>query len=341
MAANPFDPDNSSGGRSAGAPIMIGLMVAVAVLFGFTLYLYLELQDTKAQLVPSIEMVQVHEEKLAALEGDVNRTSRQVSTSVEKVQGLVSTAEKQLNAKASQVEQRVLGRTEKLSKDLETTKAQQQARFSEVGGTIEELKSTTQQTGTQLGSLSGKVDTVEEEITKTKQELEQTIADLKSVRGDLGVQSGLIATNGSELAALRELGERNYFEFDIRKAKQASRVGPITIRLRKADQKRNRFNIDLWADDNRIEKKNKTLLEPVQFYVTGSRQPYELVVNQIDKGPHRRLFSDTEGAAAAASGRCIRQRIAASFHSRNWRTGLSWGPVFLFQRKGRCPHLAI
>ena len=284
MAANPFDPDNSSGGRPAGAPIiMIGLLVAVACLVGFTLYLYLELQDTKAQLEPNIEMIQVHEEKLAQLEGSINRTSREVSTSVEKVQGLVDTAEKQLTAKATQVEQRVLGRTDKLSKEIEATKAQQQARFTEVGGSIQELKSTTQQTGTKLGSLSGKVDTVEDEVTKTKQELEQAIADLKSVRGDLGVQSGLIATNGSELAALRELGERNYFEFDIRKAKQASRVGPVTIRLRKADEKRNRFNIDLWADDNRIEKKNKTLLEPVQFYVTGSRQPYELVVNEIDK----------------------------------------------------------
>jgi chromosome segregation ATPase len=284
MATNQFDPEDSSSGHPAGAPIiMIGLLVAVACLVGFTLYLYLELQDTKTQLEPSIEMIQVHEEKLAQLEGSVNRTSHEVSTSVEKVQGLVDTAEKQLTAKTSRVEQRVMGRTEELSKEIEATKAQQQARFTEVGGTIQELKSTTQQTGTKLGSLSGKVDTVQDEVTKTNQELEQAIADLKSVRGDLGVQSGLIATNGSELAALRELGERNYFEFDIRKAKQASRVGPITIRLRKADQKRNRFNIDLWADDNRIEKKNKTLLEPVQFYVTGSRQPYELVVNEIDK----------------------------------------------------------
>jgi chromosome segregation ATPase len=282
MSTNPFDPDSSSG-RPAGAPIMIGLLVVVACLIGFTVYLYLELQDSRAQLEPHIAMLQVHEEKLSQLEGSVSRTSREISSSVQKVEGLVDSAEKQLAAKANQVEQRVLGRAEKISKDLEQTKAQQQARFQEVGGTLQELKSTTQQTGSELGSLTGKVDTVEEEVNKTRQELDQTIADLKTVRGDLGVQSGLIATNGTELAALRELGERNYFEFDIQKAKQPSRVGPVTIRLRKADQKRNKYNIDLWADDKRVEKKNKTLLEPVQFYVIGSRQPYELVVNQIDK----------------------------------------------------------
>ena len=282
MSTNPFDPDSSSD-RPAGAPIMIGLLVAVACLIGATLYLYLELQDTRSQLEPHIAMLQVHEEKLAQLEGSVSRTSREISSSVQRVEGLVDSAEKQLAAKANQVEKRVLGRTEKLSKDFEETKAQQQARLQEVGGNIQELRSTTQQTDTRLGSLTGKVDTVEAEVTKTRKELEQTIADLKTVRGDMGVQSGLIATNSTELTALRELGERNYFEFDIHKAKQPSRVGPVTIRLRKADRKRNKYNIDLWADDKRIEKKNKTLLEPVQFYVIGSRQPYELVVNQIEK----------------------------------------------------------
>jgi chromosome segregation ATPase len=283
MSTNTFDSDQPSAVRPATPPIMIGLLVAVACLMGATLYLYLELQNTRARLEPHIEMLQVHEEKLAQLEGSVTRTSREVSSSVEKVLGKVDSAEKELSAKTSQVEKRAMGRAARLSEAIEETKAQQQARFNEVGGNIQELRSTTQQTGTRLGSLTGKVGTVEEKVDQTRQELERTIADLKTVRGDLGVQSGLIATNADELTALRELGERNYFEFDISKAKQASRVGPVTIRLRKADTKRNRFNIDLWADDKRIEKKNKTLLEPVQFYVIGSRQPCELVVNRISK----------------------------------------------------------
>ena len=283
MSTNPYDSDEPSGGRPATPPVMIGLLVAVACLMGATLYLYLELQNTRARLEPHIAMLQVHEEKLAQLEGSVTRTSREVSSSVEKVLGRVDSAEKELSAKTSQVEKRAMGRAARLSEAIEETKAQQQARFNEVGGNIQELRSTTQQTGNRLGSLTGKVGTVEEKVDETRQELERTIADLKTVRGDLGVQSGLIATNADELTALRELGERNYFEFDISKAKQASRVGPVTIRLRKADTKRNRFNIDLWADDKRIEKKNKTLLEPVQFYVIGSRQPCELVVNRISK----------------------------------------------------------
>ena len=55
------------------------------------------------------------------------------------------------------------------------------------------------------------------------------------------------------------------------------------MRLRKTDRKRNRYTMDVWADDKRIEKKNKTLLEPVQFYVIGSKLPYEIVVNKIER----------------------------------------------------------
>jgi hypothetical protein len=113
--------------------------------------------------------------------------------------------------------------------------------------------------------------------------LDKTIAELKTVRGDLGVQSGLIATNSKELSALRTLGERNYFEFNITRSKEYRKVGDISVRLRKADTKRNRYTVEVLADDKRVEKKDKNVNEPVQFYVARARQPYELVVNEVRK----------------------------------------------------------
>jgi hypothetical protein len=48
--------------------------------------------------------------------------------------------------------------------------------------------------------------------------------------------------------------------------------------------KDNRFAIDIYADDKRIEKKFKTVNEPIQFYIGGrGGQPYEVVVNQVKK----------------------------------------------------------
>ena len=80
------------------------------------------------------------------------------------------------------------------------------------------------------------------------------------------MQSGLIATNGTELAALKRLGERNYFEFKLGKSKQPQRVGDITLKLSKADPKKNKYSVDVMADDKLTEKKDKNINEPVQFY---------------------------------------------------------------------------
>jgi hypothetical protein len=101
--------------------------------------------------------------------------------------------------------------------------------------------------------------------------------------GDMGVMSGLIATNSKEVGELRQLGERNYFEFDIKKTGGARKVADISLEVRKTDPKRNKFTVNLLADDKTVEKKDKSINEPVQFYLAGNRQPYEMVINQVKK----------------------------------------------------------
>lgn len=258
-------------------PIAIVLLVLVACLIGTTVYLYLDLRTAKNEFA---ERLQAHEEQIALLEGNVNQTTRAVDSRVNEVKGLVANASQELSAKAQEVESRVLGRTETLKKEIDQTRNQQQAALSEVGGELSELRL---KTDTAVGSLSGRVEGVQTEVEKNRQEIENTIKELTSVKGDLGVQSGLIATNAKEVDALRQLGERDYFEFDIRKTRDPQRVGPITVRLRGTNQKHNRYTVDVWVDDQRIRKKDKNLLEPVQFYVQGSRIPYEMVVNSLEK----------------------------------------------------------
>ena len=51
----------------------------------------------------------------------------------------------------------------------------------------------------------------------------------------------------------------------------------------KADPKRNRYTIAVLSDDKLVEKRDKTINEPVQLYTGSSKQPYEIVVNQVNK----------------------------------------------------------
>jgi len=79
------------------------------------------------------------------------------------------------------------------------------------------------------------------------------------------------------------LGERDYLEFDLKRKAGMQKVGAIQLALAKADPKRNRFTLDVLADDKTAEKKDRTINEPVQLYVAGSYQPYEIVVNDVKK----------------------------------------------------------
>jgi F0F1-type ATP synthase membrane subunit b/b' len=134
-----------------------------------------------------------------------------------------------------------------------------------------------------ITAVSTEVGQVKTEVATTRSELEKTVSDLKRVRGDLDGTSSIVATNGKELMALRQLGERNYFEFNLTKAKEPRRIGDVAVLLKKTDAKKNKFTIEVIADDKRVEKKDKNLNEPVQFYVSKSRQPYEIVVNEVKK----------------------------------------------------------
>src|SRR3989304_5698474 len=147
----------------------------------------------------------------------------------------------------------------------------------------EQLASQVAQQQNQLGSLSGEVGAVKGDTVEIKQALEQTQMQLQRTIGDLGVQSGLIAKNSDELNELKRRGERDYFDFDVKKTKQFSRVGPVSVLLNKTDTKRQKYTMTLLANDKRIEKKDKTLLEPVQFYLQGTRHMVEIVVFQVEK----------------------------------------------------------
>ena len=134
-----------------------------------------------------------------------------------------------------------------------------------------------------MDHVKANVEEVKTTLTNTQNDLLKTVSDLKQVVGDMGVMSGRIATNAKDLEALRALGDRNYYEFDITKQQGERKFADVTLALRKSDTKRNRFTMNVLADDKRVEKKDKTINEPVQFYTTGNGQPYEIVVNQVSK----------------------------------------------------------
>jgi len=119
-------------------------------------------------------------------------------------------------------------------------------------------------------------------------EIEQTQADLASARTELG---GSIAHTHDELVALEKKGERNYYEFDLQIARQFLLLksssfrheGPLSLCLRKANEKHQYADLQLIVDDRTVTQKHVNLDQPVMFSPPGSSQSVEVVINSITK----------------------------------------------------------
>jgi len=149
-----------------------------------------------------------------------------------------------------------------------------------------EQKATEQQVGAVQTDVSGvktDVSGVKTDVANTKTDLDATKTQLTRVMGDAGVMSGLIATNHTELEELKHKGDRNYYEFTLHKGAAAENVGTIKLALRKVDVKRSKYTLTVSSDDKNIEKKDRTLDEPVQFYSGKTPALFEIVVNNVSK----------------------------------------------------------
>lgn len=266
-----------SSGSALKIPILFG---AVLALVAASVYLFYELSQVRTELAQTrdsllSEIAKVHETSNVS-----TQTSRRTTDALKKDVEKYRTQAAQLSGQAKIEATR---HADELAARLEKIQQEQGKQVAAVTTEVSQVKDEASATKAKVGEVSTEVGTVKTDVAKTRSDLEKTIADLKSTRGDLGVQSGLIATNGKELAALKALGERNYTEFKIGKSKAPQKVGDIAILLKRTDPKKNRYTIEVVADDKTVEKRDKTVNEPVQFLLSKATQPYELVVNDVKK----------------------------------------------------------
>lgn len=119
-----------------------------------------------------------------------------------------------------------------------------------------------------------------DQLAEQQKQIDSTRQDLGSTRTEL---QGSIARTHDELVLLEKKGERSYYEFDVDKSGQFTRNGPVGVRLRKANTKHEYADLELMVDDYKLSKKHVNIYEPVVFYAGDSRQPVELVINNISK----------------------------------------------------------
>lgn len=214
----------------------------------------------------------VNHTAVAKLNNDLANSQSQIR----ELQNRMQTAEAQeetLARQAGMTKKELVQRTVQLQAEQRAAAArleqEQKAQISQVTGDIAGVK-------TDVGG-------VKTDVASTKADLEATKAKLQSTIGDLGVQSGLIANTRQDLEVLKHRGDRNYYEFTLLKGAKPEPVATISLQLKKTDPKRGKFTLNVTSDDRTIEKKDRNISEPIQFYSGRDHLLFELVVWTVDK----------------------------------------------------------
>jgi chromosome segregation ATPase len=264
---------NRDGNRAGHIAWNAGIVVALAAI----VLLYIN----NRQLAGALAQLDQHDqEQITKLQQDLAQTSAAVQQSVDSMARQAQDTTAQVEARAKQDLRRT---TATLSAALTQQQQDAEEKRQQLAGQLTDLQQANTTAAAKIGEISENVSGVKNDVASAQSELEKTGSDLKRVMGDMGVMSGLIATNSTQLNALKELGDRDYVEFDLKRTAGRQKVGDMQLTLAKADPKHNRFTLQVLADDKTVEKRDRTINEPVQLYLAGTRQPEEIVVNEVKK----------------------------------------------------------
>jgi hypothetical protein len=153
----------------------------------------------------------------------------------------------------------------------------------------------------QVADVRTELNGAKKEIAATRTDLESTKVKLEHAIGDLTGQSSLIARTREDLEELKHRGDRNYYEFTLNKGERPSQFSTVGLQLKKADAKKNKFTLNVVADDHVIAKNDRGVAEPLQFYTGRNRQLYEVVIFTVEKNRVTGYLSTPKSPAVTAS----------------------------------------
>jgi chromosome segregation ATPase len=265
--------------------------------------LALRVAELENQLKQSSQDIQKLEAKDTALASDLVVMNKHVGVTEQELASARAVADKlrKDQERAQQLQEQLATDLAKKA-DSEEVAANVAAARAEAASKVEEVQKSSD---TKITSVSGEVKTVASNLEVTKQDLAASRRDLVDVKNALSDQ---IARNASELNALRMKGERDFFEFDIKKGKknEMQAVGDIRLELRDTDTKKQKFNVVIQVDDKKLEKKDRLINEPLQFLVGRDQQRYEIVVNRVEKDRITGYLSTPKNKVLAAERPALR-----------------------------------
>ena len=258
-------------------------LVLIVVLLLAVVYLFYDgsqqKKATQAELAKISEQIQSLESTRKMGEASLTSQISNLKTDIVGTQEAVGTTKAELNKTAAQIKAEGQKTKTELAQAIAT-----KADTSQVEAKVQAAKADAEtkigQVNTEVGGVKTQVTQVRTDLDSTRRDLEGTQRQLVDVRDTL---SAAVAKNSSELSQLRLKGERDYFEFTLPKKNEPTKVEDIRLVLTNADQKKGKVSLKILVDDSALEKKDRSINEPIQFLVGQNRIRYEVVINWVQK----------------------------------------------------------
>ncbi|MXZ35240.1 MAG: hypothetical protein F4Z21_08335 [Acidobacteria bacterium] len=271
--AKPKQPITSGmAGRSTPRWGLFGFIV----LLGLQIFLIYQVLGNKDQILESQDQVAALEEEMMEAVDEQEKQGQKLEQSLGSLTADFTVVRNRLGVTQKELN-RARAAARRLREEQERSVQQLNVEIARKADSrqLSELKSASD---SRFGAVNQDVSKVKTDVEATRKALEGARREIVDVRATLTQQ---IARNKDELKQLRLKGERNFYEFDIQKKKGFALVGDIRIGVTKTNRRRQRYNVRIVVDDNTLEKKRRTINEPVQFLVGPTKLRYELVVNEV------------------------------------------------------------
>ena len=260
--------------RSGGKGWKIAGGLAVAALIGFNVHLLNKVgaieTTTQSERAAMTAEVTDLESALSAQTGAHQREISALQESVEKT--------KTEAAERARVEAR--RGADQLSKLIAQKEREQQDMFLTEIGTVRGETDTNRKG---IEDVSTRVVGVQGELDQTQESLNETADRLAGTQTDVDAISGRVGTHDAAIERLKMQGQRDVTRFDLAVSKERTKIETVQLRVKDIDYKKNRYTLEVMADDRIVTHKDRLLNQPVEFYVTGVSQPYEVVVTEIER----------------------------------------------------------
>jgi chromosome segregation ATPase len=260
--------------RNSGKGWKIAGGIVVAALIGFNIYLMNKVGDIETS----------SQSERAAMTAEVSSLqatlSEQTGTHQREISALQESVEKTKAEAADRARSEARRGADQLSKLIAKKEQEQQDMFLAEIGTVRGETDTNRKG---IETVSTRVEGVQGELDQTRENLSETSDLLASTQKDVDGISGRVGTHEAAIERLKLQGQRDVTKFQLPVSKERTKVDTIQMRVKDINVKKNRYTLEVMADDRIVTHKDRLLNQPVEFYVTGVAQPYEVVVTDIER----------------------------------------------------------